>query len=180
MPTLDGSLPWYIYALWNLGAFALAFLPHSIFEWIAHRFILHSKAIVRFAYEEHDRQHHQQYLHDASFAVPGMDYGRDFNLRDWLLFLGFIMPLWAGVEYWTGKPILLGTFVAACCYLHAFNVIHRHFHAPTGGWLERRMIYRYLHEHHRLHHARTNRNLNVVFPFADLVLGTYYRGSENG
>lgn len=175
MPTFQALHPWYEYVLWNLGAFVVAFFPHSFFEWIAHRFILHSKAIVRFAYEEHDRQHHEQYRHDASFEAPGLDYGVDFSVRDWLLFLVFIMPLWAAVEVWTGKPILIGTFAAACVYLHAFNVIHRHFHAPDGGWLERRGFYLFLHRHHRLHHKQRNRNLNVVFPFADLCLRTLVR-----
>lgn len=172
MPTFQGGHPWYWYVLWNLGAFAVAFFPHSIVEWIAHRFLLHSKALVRFAYEEHDQRHHERFGHDASFAVSGTEYGRDFNVRDWFLFLIFIMPLWAGLEWGIGKPILLGTFAAACVYLHAFNVIHRHFHAPTGGWLERRAFYSFLREHHRLHHRVRHRNLNVVFPLADLLLGT--------
>lgn len=172
MATFLGGHPWYWYVLWNLGAFCVAFVPHSFLEWLAHRFILHSKAIVRFAYEEHDQQHHEFYGHDESFSVQGFDYGRDFNVREWLLFLVFIMPMWAGVEFWSGRPILVGTFAAACVYLHAFNVVHRHFHAPSGSWLERRGFFTFLRRHHRLHHERTNRNLNVVFPLADLLLGT--------
>lgn len=175
MPTLSGTHPWFLYVLWNLGAFFVVLLPHSFFEWIAHRFILHSKAIIRFAYEEHDQEHHEEYGHDHTFAVPRRDYGIDFNVRDWFLFLGFIMPLWAGVELWIGKPILVGAFLSACAYLHAFNVIHRHFHAPTGSWLESTSVYWFLHEHHRLHHRLRHRNLNVVFPFADLCLRTLVR-----
>lgn len=176
MLTFISGHPWYWYVLWNLGAFFFAFFPHSFLEWIAHRFILHSKAIISFAYEEHDQQHHEQYGHGETFAVPKFEYGRDFNLRDWLLFLGFILPMWAVLEWYViHRPIMIGVFVSACAYLHAFNVIHRHFHAPTGTWLERTAVYRFLHEHHRLHHQRRRRNLNVVFPFADFCLRTLLR-----
>lgn len=172
MPSLHVGNPVYVYLLWNLGVFFVAWLPHSFLEWLSHRFILHSKAIVRFAYQEHDQRHHEEYGHGDTFHVPGRDYGRDFNLRDWALFLAFVMPLWAGLEWWTGKPLLIGAFLSACAYLHTFNVIHRHFHAPNGSWLEGCAVYRFLHEHHRMHHKVRHRNLNVVFPFADLCLGT--------
>ncbi len=173
LPSLHGPVvPWI---LWNLGAFLVAWFPHSILEWISHRFVLHSPAIVRFAYNEHDRRHHVIYSYDSSFSRPDPGYGRDFNLRDWVLFLAFVMPAWAGLEVWIGKPILAGTFLAACAYLHAFNVVHRHFHAPSGGWLERRGFFLALRRHHQLHHARFDRNLNVVFPFADWLLRTRMR-----
>ena len=177
MPTWTFEGPWWVYALWNLGVFALSFIPNSFMEWITHRFILHSKAIVRFAYEEHDQAHHKEYLADSSFGVPGKDYGVDFGVRDWLMFIVVIMPAWAGIEYFSGKPILIGAALSTCLWLQMFNVIHRHFHAPTGGWIERTWYYRVLHRNHFQHHRDTATNFNVCFfPVADVVLGTYRRG----
>jgi hypothetical protein len=176
MPTFRFDHPWTWYALWNLGVFFVALIPHSFMEWMSHRFVLHSKVIVKFAYEEHDQVHHHKYGADETFGIPGLDYGIDFRFRDWLIFLVIIMPMWAALEYWTGKPLLLGAFACACLWLHMFNVIHRHFHAPDGGWLERTWYYRFLREHHRRHHRNPKKNLNVAFlPIADFFLGTYDR-----
>jgi sterol desaturase/sphingolipid hydroxylase (fatty acid hydroxylase superfamily) len=45
-------------------------------------------------------------------------------------------------------------------------------HKPTLAWLERSRPFRFIERHHRIHHVRMNRNLNVLLPLADLVLGT--------
>ncbi len=173
MPSWAFDGPWWVYALWNLGAFLFSFIPNSFMEWTAHRFILHSKAIVKFAYEEHDQNHHYEYLGGSTFSIPGKDYGVDFGVRDWLLFIVFVMPMWAGVEYLSGKPILLGTAISTCLWLHMFNVVHRHFHAPNGAWIERTAYYKFLMRHHRRHHMNTATNFNVAFlPIADWALGT--------
>lgn len=171
---LDHGIAWYI--LWNAAFFALSFIPHSFMEWLSHRFVLHSKAIVKFAFEEHDTNHHNEYGADETFGVPGKDYGVDFNVRDWLLFLVVVIPMWVGVEYLTKRPCLVGTTLAAMLWLHTFNVIHRHFHAPTGSWLERTWYYKLLRRHHREHHRDRSKNFNVAFfPIADFVLRTLKR-----
>lgn len=176
MPTWDYNGSWLWYIAWNAAAFAVSFVPNSFLEWISHRFILHSKAIVRFAYEEHDRTHHVIYRDDESFSMPGFEYGVDFHLREWLLFLVFIIPAWAGVEFLVGKPILVGATLSTLLWLQMFNVLHRLYHAPTGSWIERTWYFNYLKEHHRGHHADSSENLNVAFlPIADIVLGTLKR-----
>lgn len=177
MPTFTFDQPWWWYVLWNLGAFAVSLVPHSIMEWAAHRFVLHSKAIVKFAYDEHDQSHHRVYLANESFSVPGLDYGVDFHLRDWALFLGFVMPLWAVAEYLTGRPLMIGAGLSAALWLQTFNVVHRHFHAPTGSWIERTWFFGVLKRHHFEHHRDPKKNYNVAFlPIADLLFGTYSRG----
>ena len=167
--------PWWWYVLWNASFFVVSLVPHSFMEWLSHRFILHSKALVKFAYEEHDQAHHVEYGPDQTFEVPGKDYGVDFNTRDWLLFIAIVMPLWAGVEYLTGKPLLIGVFASTALWLHTFNVIHRHFHAPNGSWIERTWYYKTLKRHHREHHRDARKNLNIVLPLADFFLGTLKR-----
>jgi len=55
-------------------------------------------------------------------------------------------------------------------------VIHRHFHAPDGSWIERTWYYSFLKRHHREHHRNTRKNYNVAFfPIADFLLGTLKR-----
>lgn len=175
MPTWTLPIDW-TYALWTVGAFAVSLIPHSIMEWLAHRFVLHSQAIVKFAYQEHDQNHHQQYGPDETFGVPGFDYGVDFHVRDWFLFLTFVMPFWASVEYLAGKPLMIGALTSAMMWLQTFNVIHRHFHAPNGSWIERTWYYEVLKRHHREHHRNPRKNFNVAFfPIADFLLGTLKR-----
>jgi hypothetical protein len=175
MPTWTLPIDW-TYALWTVATFVGSFVPHSFMEWVSHRFVLHSKAIVKFAYEEHDQAHHKEYGPDETFCVPGKDYGVDFHVRDWLIFLVIVMPMWAGVEVLTGKPLMLGALCSALLWLQTFNVIHRHFHAPDGSWFERTWYFKYLREHHRKHHADTKVNLNVAFPpLTDFILRTLKR-----
>jgi hypothetical protein len=176
MATFRLDHPWTWYVLWNAAAFAVAFIPNSFIEWLSHRFVLHSKAIVRFGYEEHDRTHHVIYRSDGSFSVPGLDYGIDFRFRDWFLFLVIVVPAWIGVELATGRPLVVGATLASMLWLQTFNVLHRAFHAPSGSWIERTRYFRFLREHHRGHHADPSKNLNVAFPpLADLVFGTLRR-----
>lgn len=172
LPSFDFQNPTQ-YVLWNLGVFFVSFIPNSFVEWLSHRFVLHSKAIVSFAYEEHDRQHHRVYLADQSFSMPGFDYGVDFHLRDWLLFLVMVIPMWVGVEWLVGRPLLVGASLSTLCWLQMFNVLHKHYHVPTGAWFERTRYYRFLIGHHRKHHEDTRVNFNVCFvPIADWVLRT--------
>lgn len=176
MPSFQLDGPWWVWALWQSAAFLFSFIPNSFIEWLSHRFVLHSKAIVKFAYEEHDRRHHVEYGPDDTFAVHGKDYGLDFHFRDWFLFLVITLPMWTAIEIWSGKPILLGTTLSTLLWLQMFNVIHYHFHAPNGSWIERTWYYRFLMAHHREHHRDPRTNLNVCFfPVADWVLRTRRR-----
>lgn len=176
MPTFTPGHPWWWYVIWNAAAFFIALVPHSFMEWLSHRFVLHSKAIVKFAYEEHDQAHHKEYGAGDTFQAPGKAYGVDFHARDWLIFLVLVMPLWVGAEILVGKPLVIGAFLCAILWLQTFNVIHRHFHAPDGSWLEGTWYFVMLKSHHREHHRNPGKNLNVAFfPIADFFLGTLSR-----
>jgi sterol desaturase/sphingolipid hydroxylase (fatty acid hydroxylase superfamily) len=39
-------------------------------------------------------------------------------------------------------------------------------------FIERSRPFQFIKRHHRIHHVHMNRNLNVLLPLADLVLGT--------
>jgi len=178
-PSLDFSNPWN-YVLWNSGVFMLSFIPNSFIEWLAHRFVLHSKAIVKFAYEEHDRTHHVIYKADDSFSMPGFDYGVDFHVRDWVLFLIVVIPAWTGLEILVGRPMLAGGILSTLVWLQMFNFIHGRFHSPRGSWFERTRYFCALRAHHFAHHGDTGKNFNVAFfpPFADFFLRTLARRSK--
>jgi len=178
MPTWNYSESWMWYVAWNAIAFGASFIPHSFVEWLAHRFVLHSKAIVSFAYEEHDRRHHVEYGPDHTFHVQDGKpaYGTDFTLRDFALFLAVMLPFWVGVEFAMKRPVVIGGLVSVLLWLNMFNYLHRLYHEPKGGWIERTWYFGYLKRHHRGHHAVPSRNLNVsFFPIADWMLRTLRR-----
>ncbi len=181
IPSLRFDWPWYEFLLWNAATFVVSFFPNSFFEWISHRWVLHSKAIVGFAYQEHDRVHHVDFGADQSFHVPQGDkaYGVDFKFRDWTLFLVIMIPVWLGVELLVGKPLILGAVLSILCWLQMFNSIHRLFHEPRDSWFERTRYFQFLKTHHRRHHADTSKNLNVSFiPIADFFLRSIAREKE--
>ena len=181
MPSLHFDHPWHWFVLWNALAFAVSFIPNSFIEWLSHRFVLHSQAIVKFAYHEHDRTHHVIYGADETFGNRDFDYGVDFTLRDWVLFIVVTTPIWVGIEIAIGRPILIGASVSTLLWLQMFNVLHKHYHAPNGSWIETTGYFNFLKEHHRVHHRETRSNLNVAFfPIADFCLGTLKRGRRAG
>jgi sterol desaturase/sphingolipid hydroxylase (fatty acid hydroxylase superfamily) len=45
-------------------------------------------------------------------------------------------------------------------------------HKPTMPWIERAGFFRFIKNHHRLHHVYMGKNFNVVLPLADVLLGT--------
>lgn len=175
MPSFNYSGEWFAYLGWNALAFVVSFIPHSFFEWISHRFVLHSKTIVGFAYEEHDRRHHVEYGPDHTFHVQDGKpaYGVDFTPRDFILFIVTVMPIWAGVEFLAGRPLLLGAFLSVLTWLNMFNYFHRLYHEPRNSWFEGTWYFRFLKERHRRHHADPSKNLNVsFFPIADWTFRT--------
>jgi hypothetical protein len=173
LPTMHG--PWIPWALWNGLAFLVALVVNSFIEWAAHRFILHSPKIVRFAYELHDRQHHvimdggENYHAKDEFARKHVA----FVPRDYALFLLFTTPLWIAAELACRRPMIAGGILATLVGLQAFNSLHWRFHVPSDSRFQRSRFFRYLKGHHKLHHADTKSNFNVYFlPLADWVLGT--------
>jgi len=52
-----------------------------------------------------------------------------------------------------------------------WNKIHLEMHKPELSIFSTRPIYKFLARHHWLHHRYRDKNFNVVFPFADYVLG---------
>ncbi len=57
-------------------------------------------------------------------------------------------------------------------YYIGYEGTHYLMHRPTFEWVERSRPFQFIKRHHRIHHVQMNRNLNVLLPLADLVLGT--------
>ena len=169
-------------ALWYLGWSALGFLGaclvNSFVEWFAHKYILHSDRIVKFAYQLHDREHHVLFGDGDTYHAKDdfMKKHVAFVPRDYIMFLLVTAPLWIGAELLLKRPVFFGGVAATLTGLQMFNSLHWRFHVPSDTWFQRTRFFLYLKEHHRLHHGDTKRNYNVYFfPIADFVLGTLIR-----
>lgn len=174
-PSLAFDQPWLWYLLWNALGFSVAFVVDIFVEWAAHRWILHSPKIVKFAYNLHDQSHHVIFGADDTYSAssPEMRSHVVFVPRDYVMFLLVTTPLWVGAEWLIHRPVILGGVLATLTGLNLFNVLHWYYHCPKDSAFQRTRFFRFLREHHRLHHKDKTKNFNVFFfPLADWLLGT--------
>jgi len=162
--------------LCQAGAFVCWFLYGSFFEWAFHKYLFHSPRLIRATFNAHALVHHQIYKGDDTYDVPSVkDPDQNHIAMDWFalpLFIGFHLPLLWFVQWITGLPSLWGGVAAITAYYLGYEILHYFMHVPRNRWIERTRIFRFLNAHHRLHHKYQQKNLNVLLPLADLVLGT--------
>lgn len=177
MPSFDFNHPWLWYVLWNLAGFFGSIVLNSFVEHWVHKHIMHKlNPIIPYGYL-HTTSHHAKFGHDESYETkdPVLKGHVLFTWKEYTLFPVFCLALYAPVELLIGRPILAGVLVAVFCGLQAFNSLHWRMHVPENTWFQRTWVFRFLKNHHKLHHERMDTNLNVVFPLADWVMGTLRR-----
>jgi hypothetical protein len=163
--------------LCELAAFALYFVYGSYFEWFFHRYLFHSPKYIYRTFREHTLVHHQIYKGDDTYHTH--DEHPDKVPMDWWALpamVGFHLPLFLLVQHFTGIPSLWGGVAAISIYYTLYETFHWAMHVPkASAFLSRFRYYRFLDAHHRVHHKHMLSNLNVLFPLADLTLGTLRR-----
>jgi hypothetical protein len=175
MPTWNYHGPWLWYVAWNAIAFVGAFVVNSFIENLTHRVVMHRLfRLIPYGYE-HTTSHHAVFGSGETYHAtqPWMlAHGIGFTWREYLLFPIFCSALYIPIELIVGRPLYIGALAAVFFGLIAFDTLHRRFHNPRDTWFQRSGLFLFLKKHHRIHHEDMTRNLNVVFPLADLVLGT--------
>lgn len=148
----------------------------SFFEWTLHRYIMH-RPLGRFTYpfKAHAIVHHQTFRADHSYHLIEDKDKETIPMAWWngpvLVLLG-VAPF-AGVAALTGLwGLALGALVACAAYYGTYEYLHWCMHLPRKRSLERSGLFFRLNGHHLLHHRYMHKNFNVVFPLADLCLGT--------
>lgn len=171
--TYQGPLFWYL--LWNLFGFLGAFLLNSFVEWGAHKLVMHRRfPLIPYGYE-HTTSHHAKFGADESYHAREEWLKKHilFTWREYVILPLTCLALYAPVELLVGRPILAGVLLAALAALQMFNSFHWSMHVPEDTRFQRTGFFRFLSEHHRLHHADMSCNYNVHFlPIADWVMGT--------
>ena len=154
----------------------------SFFEWTFHRYWLHRPWLPKDVFTAHTLIHHQLCKHDDTFEVHDEEQHEALHFQWWggpLLVLINLVP-WtiAAVILWlTHVEVPSIAFIAAMgatimVYYAGYEGLHYLMHKPSIGWVERSWYFRFIKRHHRIHHNQMDRNLNVLFPLADLCMGT--------
>lgn len=160
-------------------------LQASFFEWAFHRYWLHRPWLPKDCFTTHTLIHHQLCKHDDTFHVVEEEQHEALTFAWWggITIVGINTLPWA-VAAWVmsaaGATFPMTAFAitfAATMFVYYLGYEGFHFlmHKPTFPVIENSGFFLYLKKHHRIHHVYMDRNLNVLFPFADLVLGTLVR-----
>ncbi len=157
-------------------------LQGSFFEWVYHRYWLHRPWLPPQMFTAHTLVHHQLCKHDDTFHVHDEEQEEALTFQWWggpaLVTLN-ALP-WAGawfllrdvLSFQQGAGFVIGFYASMFSYYLAYEGFHYLMHKPSIGWIERSAPFRFIENHHRIHHAHMGRNFNVVLPLADLCLGT--------
>lgn len=164
-------------------AAVIGILQTSLFEWVYHRYWLHRPWLPPQMFTAHTLVHHQLCKHEDTFHVTEPEQEEALTFQWWaapiLIALNMIPwglvalirrdatadPAWLPVMFTVGGIVLL--------YYFAYEGFHYLMHKPGIAWIENRGFFKYLKNHHLLHHIHMGKNFNVVCPLADMILGTY-------
>jgi hypothetical protein len=158
------------------ASFVVTVMFASFFEWTLHRYFMH-RPVGKFdyAFKAHALVHHQTFKADHTYHLINEQDKETIPMAWWngpvLISVGMIPFLLA--SWLLGRwGIACGSILACICYYGAYEYMHWCMHLPKKRNIERSGIFFRLNGHHLLHHRYMHKNYNVVFPFADLCLGT--------
>ena len=160
---------------WTAVSFVLTLIYCSFVEWWVHARLMHRDTpLSRRPFALHALVHHRIFGPGPSYTTGEEEAASHivFPVRDSLALIAGNGVVVMAVQWLTGAPVLAGGVLALVAYLVAMNGLHYCFHVPRGRFFESQAWFRWLATHHRVHHARHDRNLNLVLPIADVVLGT--------
>jgi hypothetical protein len=161
---------------WTGIGFMLGVVFSSLFEWILHRFIMHRPVgPFRYPYERHTLVHHRIFKADHTYHLINDNDKKTIPMAWWNgpVLVGVLMIPFLAFALWSEKwGCLCGAAIACAAYYGAYEYMHWCMHLPKRRHVERSGIFFRLNGHHLLHHRYMKKNFNVVFPLADLFLGT--------
>ena len=165
-----------------LAGFLVAVVQSSFFEWAFHRYWLHRPWLPKECFTQHTLIHHQLCKFDDTFHVVEEEQHEALHFQWWggpvlimigaspwiLLSIGLSL---AGVSL-PYIPFVLAFIGGNTLYYVGYESLHYLMHKPAVPLIERSRPFQFIKRHHRIHHVYMNRNLNVLLPLADWVLGT--------
>jgi hypothetical protein len=164
------------FLFWASVGFSVSVIFASFFEWILHRYIMH-RPVGKFDYpfRAHALVHHRTFKADHTYHLIREEDKKTIPMAWWngpvLILIGMVpfLVFCCVTGLW---GVLCGAVPAGIFYYAAYEYMHWCMHLPKKREIERSGIYFRLNGHHLLHHRYMHKNFNVVFPLADLCLGT--------
>jgi sterol desaturase/sphingolipid hydroxylase (fatty acid hydroxylase superfamily) len=157
-------------------------LQASFFEWAFHRYWLHRPWLPKECFTFHTLVHHQLCKFEDTFQAVEEEQHEALTFQWWggPLLIAINCAPWALLAWilsasgialpWVGLIATgVGTFAL---YYAGYEGLHHLMHKPRWPWVQNLPYFRFIERHHRIHHVRMNRNLNVLLPIADFCLGT--------
>lgn len=163
----------------------LMLLIGNLAVWAIHKFPLHQRwKFFSFPYDNHTKAHHRFFTQKRIIIDSS---------REWIIvffpppvvfiFSAIVIPvvfnllLLANVGELSNWVILL-----SCLYFLLYEVLHFISHLPEKHILLKFFWFRYMWNHHGRHHdpkLMHKYNFGIVFPFADMILGTFFKDKTN-
>jgi len=165
-----------MFFFWMSVGFTVGVTSASIFEWTLHRYFMHRPTFnFRYPFERHALIHHHIFKADHTYHLIHEHDKKTIPMAWWngpvLVALGLLpFLIFAALSHKWGT--LCGAAIASSAYYTAYEYMHWCMHLPKRRHVERSGIFFRLNGHHLLHHRYMHKNFNVVFPLADLMLGT--------
>ena len=164
---------------WFLGGCAaISFIEHQVHTRMMHQKGFLSKYTDKYkrVYEAHAINHHGHYskIFTDEPVPPGEDVEIRLNVHKAPI---KTLPLTLLVSLFSIPGAFIVAFVAVMHHW-IWNKIHLEMHKPEDRGFSKTQAYKFLARHHYMHHVYPNKNFNVVFPFADYVLGTNVRANK--
>ena len=164
------------------AACVVSTVQSSFFEWVFHRYWLHRPWLPKDCFTAHTLVHHQLCKFEDTFEVVEHEQEEALHFQWWggpflvsLNIIPWVLLAWALAASGAKLPyvsFLISFSITGFAYYAGYESIHYFMHKPQLDFVERSRWFQFLKKHHRIHHVHMNRNLNVLFPLADLVLGT--------
>jgi hypothetical protein len=163
-------------ALIMAGCFVFGIIYASFFEWTLHRFVMHRPILgFTYPYRSHGITHHTVFGSGKDYHIMDMDNKHLVTMAWWngpvLLLINAPVGLllgWAVGNWWALAPFIGAMGV----YYGVYEYFHYCMHVPRTRWFQQTRLFKWVDQHHRLHHLEPMRNLNVVLPLADWILRT--------
>ena len=165
-----------------IAGLALMTLQSSFVEWAFHRYWLHRPWLPKNCFTTHTLIHHQLCKFDDTFHVVEEEQHEALTFAWWggPVLIAISVAPWALLSWGLAAahvalpylPFLIGMAVAVTLYYIGYEGFHFLMHKPGVAWIERSRYFRFLERHHRIHHVQMDKNLNVLFPLADFLLGS--------
>jgi hypothetical protein len=135
---------------------------------------MHVPRVPKEAFRGHTIVHHGLYKGDDSYFVAEDQHPEHILLKPYALPAIVLahLPLMILVEKYLIHHTLIGSLTATILYFVVYEYMHWNMHVPRHHFVERFGWFRYLRQHHKLHHRYYMKNFCVLFPLADLCFGT--------